>query len=304
MPVADPVLVSPLHGSAQKTDSERRLPMNSRYIVPSLTFLIFLFADSLTQSSPARSITDLTELIKQNPVDANAYFDRGQIYLEEGDYDNAILDFTEAVALKPDFAEAYLKRGQAYHDKRDYKKAVADFTKLVKLKPNDAHAYALRGQAYLKKGSYYRAVFDFTDAIVLKPDYADAYAGRGRAYQVRNNKGDEDCAFADFNKAIELNPNRADAYAGRGRSYLFMGEHDKAIADLTQGIQLEPDDFSTLLAYQFRALAYASKGDMKSAAADRAKAEALGNARKNKDGKKLKMQLPTITILILFSCAS
>ena len=148
-------------------------------------------------------------------------------------------------------------------------------------------AYALRGRAYFKKGNYYRAVFDFTDAIALKPDYTDAYVWRGQAYQLRGSKGDEDNAFVDFNKALELEPHRAEAYVGRGRSYLSMGEHDKAIADLTQGIQLKPDDFSVYFAYQWRALAYAFKGDMKSAAQDRAKAEALQkmlkNARENKD---------------------
>ena len=77
--------------------------MNPKYVVPTLTFLIFLFAGPLTQSSSAHSIRDLTEQIKQNSANANAYFDRGQIYLEKGDYDNALQDFAKAIALKSDF---------------------------------------------------------------------------------------------------------------------------------------------------------------------------------------------------------
>ena len=87
--------------------------------------------------------------------------------------------------------------------------------------------------------------------------------------------------IVDFNKAIELNPSHADAYVGRGRSYVFTGDYDKAIADLTQGIQLKPDAFNTHDAYFLRGFAYLSKGDMKRAEADRAKARALQNALKN-----------------------
>ena len=96
----------------------------------------------------------------------------------------------------------------------------------------------------------------------------------------------EERAFADFNKAIALDPSHAAAYVGRGRSYLFMGDHDHAIADLTQAIELKPDDFSVHSAYQWRTWVYFFKSDMKRAEADRAKARELGNMLENAQKKK------------------
>ena len=43
--------------------------------------------------------------------------------------------------------------------------------------------------------------------------------------------GDHDKAIADFSEAIRLDPKRADAYYGRGTAYGHKGEYDKAIAD-------------------------------------------------------------------------
>ena len=90
--------------------------MNPRYIVPCLTFLIFFLAGPLTQPSPAHSITDLTELIKQNPVDASAYFNRGRTYGQRGDYDRAIKDFDRVIKLDPQNRRAHDLRDKAQRE--------------------------------------------------------------------------------------------------------------------------------------------------------------------------------------------
>ena len=53
-------------------------------------------------------------------------------------------------------------------------------------------------------------------------------------------KGDHDKAIADFTEAIRLNPNDAEAYYSRGCEYFEKGDHDRAIADFTEAIRLNP----------------------------------------------------------------
>jgi tetratricopeptide (TPR) repeat protein len=69
--------------------------------------------------------------------------------------------------------------------------------------------------------------------------YADGrvYIDRGRAYL---KKGDNDRAIADFTQAIQLDPKNADAYVKRGFGYSKKGDNDRAIADFTHAIQLDP----------------------------------------------------------------
>jgi tetratricopeptide (TPR) repeat protein len=66
---------------------------------------------------------------------------------------------------------------------------------------------------------------------------ARAYSDRGNAYLC---KGEYDKAGADCSEAIRLNPTDATAYANRGTAYLCKGEYDKAIANSTEAIRLDP----------------------------------------------------------------
>jgi Tfp pilus assembly protein PilF len=55
-----------------------------------------------------------------------------------------------------------------------------------------------------------------------------------------------DKALADLSRAIELDPAGATAYAGRWAVYKAMGHEDDAAADYSRAIELEPR-FSDML---------------------------------------------------------
>ena len=55
---------------------------------------------------------------------------------------------------------------------------------------------------------------------------------------------DYDRAIADFTEAIRLDPKDDWAYYYRAQSWNAKGEYDKAIADLTEAIRLDPNDAS------------------------------------------------------------
>ena len=63
-----------------------------------------------------------------------------------------------------------------------------------------------------------------------KAEAVDAFK-RGISYA---KKGDYDKAIADYTEAIRLDPKDAAAYYNRGTSYAHKGDYDKAIADYTE----------------------------------------------------------------------
>jgi tetratricopeptide (TPR) repeat protein len=65
-----------------------------------------------------------------------------------------------------------------------------------------------------------------------------AYLNCGIAYY---NKGDYDRAIANFTQAITLNPNDAEAYNSRGTAHGAKGDHDKAIADYETALRIDPN---------------------------------------------------------------
>ena len=67
---------------------------------------------------------------------------------------------------------------------------------------------------------------------------ANAYVGRGLAWR---DKGNLERAMADFTAAIGLNPKDALAYNDRGLAWNEKGDHKRAIADLKQFASLIRD---------------------------------------------------------------
>ena len=117
-----------------------------------------------------------------------------------------------------------------------------------------------------------------------------AHTYRGNAYRSRD---DSEKAIADFTKAMELDPKRA-AY-NRGLVHGARGEHDQAIAQHDEAIKL---DANNAAAYNSRAGAYNAKGDRARAIADWNEAIRLdpklavaylnrGNAYNNKGDREL-----------------
>lgn len=62
-----------------------------------------------------------------------------------------------------------------------------------------------------------------------------AYDFRGDAY---NDKGDDEKAIADFTALIKIEPDSASSYFCRGRAYRNKGDYDRAITDYTEAIRL------------------------------------------------------------------
>ena len=91
---------------------------------------------------------------------------------------------------------------------------------------------------------------------------AIAYYNRGSAW---SDKGDNDRAIADYSETIRLDPNYAPAYNNRGNAWGDKGDTDRAIADYSEAIRLDP---KFVPAYNNRGSAWGDKGNNDRAIAD------------------------------------
>ncbi len=91
---------------------------------------------------------------------------------------------------------------------------------------------------------------------------AIAYNSRGIAYY---DKKDLDRAIADYSEAIRLDPKYAIAHNNRGVAYRDKGDFDGAIEDFSDAILLDP---KYAFAYGNRGVAYYDKKDLDRAIAD------------------------------------
>ena len=93
-------------------------------------------------------------------------------------------------------------------------------------------------------------------------DDVQRIVSRGRSQHVA---GNYDRAIADFTEAIRLDPKNFSAFTSRGFSYLLKGDNDLAIADLSEAIRLAP---TSVMTYALRGDAYQNKRDFENAFSD------------------------------------
>ncbi len=85
---------------------------------------------------------------------------------------------------------------------------------------------------------------------------------RGHVYL---SEDDNDRAIADLTEAIRLEPTERRSYADRAEAYRRKSEHDLAIADLTELVRLDPRSY---VVFEARASSYREKGELDLAVSD------------------------------------
>lgn len=123
-----------------------------------------------------------TKAIRLNPKNAIAYFERGNIYKNEGNIPKAMLDFNTAIGINPQYAVVYNARSTIYLNQGELAKAMSDCNKAIEIDPANAQAYTSQGLIYAKLGNFNQAVLEYSKAIAIDPKDVLAYKYRAFSY--------------------------------------------------------------------------------------------------------------------------
>jgi lipoprotein NlpI len=215
------------------------------------------------------ALADYSKAIEVDSRCAPAYYGRGQIRANKGQFAESEADYTKAVENDPKFAKAWFGRGMLRTYSNNEAGALADFSKAVEADPAYTLAWFNRGLLRLSRKEYDGALADYTKAIDLKPADADGYIGRGNAYA---SKGDHDKAITDYTKAIDLKPTGSSAYVYKGDSQMKKGDPIGAMLTFSKAIEVNPKDAE---AYYFRGYANYDRHAYKESGEDFQKAHEL-----------------------------
>jgi len=80
-----------------------------------------------------RAISAFTRAIRIDPMYAEAYYNRGNVYSYMGQFEKAVSDFTKAIQIDPHYRMAYYNRAITYYLNKKYDKAWDDVHKLHSL---------------------------------------------------------------------------------------------------------------------------------------------------------------------------
>lgn len=167
----------------------------------------------------------------------------------------AILECNKSMKTDSQNTGALRRRGAAYYELWNYERAAADFVSYLEIKPDDVQVVHWRGLSYEQLGQFDLAVADYTRALELNPNFSSSYyINRGVTY---GKMGDLHRSLADLQEGIRLDPHNPKGYYNRGMTCYLLKNFDQAIKDLSQVISLSPSDAE---AYRFRARVYEQTG--------------------------------------------
>jgi tetratricopeptide (TPR) repeat protein len=241
----------------------------------------------------AKAIAELTEAIRLDPKNVDAYRWRSHCYAALGDETNADSDYSKVEELRepvPAQAEsrssaeflgllhaasrgvdvekarerAQLAERQLDEDQVD--EAITTFTQAIELLPQWTFFHG-RGRAYMTAGRFADAIPDLERAAsdlpgsklsaATEPSFARLRANLFLCLgQCHKQQGHLNEALRAMSTAIDMHPD-AEAYFFRGNVYCRLGRYQDAIIDLTEAIRRDPKDFKS---YQNRGAAHVYLG--------------------------------------------
>jgi len=179
------------------------------------------------------------QILGKDELIAYIYNNRANVYIKQGQFEQAAGELIKAIKYHPKYAEAYYNRGIANRHLGQLNQAVADYTKAIELRPDFAAAFTNRGIVYSKLWQLNEAISDYTKAIEINPDFGNAYYNRGIAY---SKLGQPLAAIADYDRTIKLDAGlAAKAYGNRGISFAMLGRVEEARKDLLKAAELNSE---------------------------------------------------------------
>jgi tetratricopeptide (TPR) repeat protein len=215
----------------------------------------------------------------------------GQIYLMQGQVQQAIDSLNNAIDDDPDYAPAYIVRGQAWRFSGEHRKAADDFSQAIaRGLDQSAYVYTLRAEARAAGGDPAEAIADYDRALAAKAGFWPAVAGRGvilaergdpralaeldraitavpgatitevlksEQFRVLSRKGPPGRGTSTLSATIQTLPILAATYTARGRLRFAQGAYAPALADLNEALKRVPN---LPMARLYRGLTYLALG--------------------------------------------
>ncbi|HTZ39799.1 MAG TPA: tetratricopeptide repeat protein [Syntrophales bacterium] len=164
------------------------------------------------------------------------------------------------VREQPGDSQKYFEKGNEWIQKGDFERAANAFQAAIDLSPQNASGcYLNMGYALKQQGKYDDAIRCYEHAIALQPGYADAYCNLGNAYK---GKDELDRAIGYYEKALALNPGDIDSLYNLGNVFREQGRFDEAIVCYQKTIKWKRDHLD---AHSNLCVALKEKGDLKEA---------------------------------------
>ncbi len=221
-------------GNFEKAAKEYELAINKDAVVGDYINLARLYKE-IGKLDPA--LTIYKKAIDEAPNNSSIYSNMGDIYLEKGQYQDAIEILNKGVKLDNSLLALKTKLAKAYYLNKDYEMAKKYYTEVVNTNENIYQGYYYLGEIYHKvEKNIELAINYYEKAVSYNKNYVTAYLSLGDLYL---DQDETYKAMAQYLKALESNPNFPDAHYHLALAYQKMNMKQAAIEELRKTLHLD-----------------------------------------------------------------
>ena len=183
-------------------------------------------------------VEQLTTLLESIPHYPLSWMQRGDAFLELGDYREAITSYQEALQLQPDNTAAHADIGIAQDLLGHTATAQDHFDIAVEDNPQDFPLFVKLAQHKASQKKHQEAIGYFQQALRMDPKSGDVLNGMAFAqFQL----GHFEKAIAHYQQALELMPDQSGTYNNLGNVFVSMNQQEKAIENFSNALRLAPE---------------------------------------------------------------
>ena len=162
-------------------------------------------AEECEKASASNAFAACDRAIQADPLNATAFFKRGEALLVRGDVDRAISDLTRAISINSKWGAPFILRGNAWSSKQDAR-AIEDYRAAINLNPKSSANYNLAliyHEGFIVKKDYKKAIELYL--VSANDGVVEAQHNLGLLYSEENSEfKNYKFAAAWFRKAAEL----------------------------------------------------------------------------------------------------
>lgn len=175
--------------------------------------LIFMLLAAITTSSPVSAknkvLEELKDKIASNPKDADAYYNLGIYYYQNGEINNCIDPLHKALEIKPNDEDANLLIGSAFLQLGKLPEAEKAFLKTLSINPKNIDANNNLSLVYFNQKRNDDAIARLQDNLRNDPDNLETLNNLGLIYTKLGKIPD---AINQYRRLLKINPRHAPTY--------------------------------------------------------------------------------------------
>ena len=157
------------------------------------------------------------------------------IYLQSGDFDNAIQQCQAASEEHPEDVCLYLFLGQLFLQTEEYERATEVFERALTIEPDNFELHNDYVESLAQSGRHREAIEQMHKTIEQQGEFPDNFLRLGDLY---SQVGNDEQAVQNYHRALEIHPGYLEAAVKLGTQHLRMGRFCEAAANFNQAVEI------------------------------------------------------------------